>query len=61
MIYIPPETTLEIVNLEFPWNGKIYKVKKIPYRDNKGNNYDNDPTPHKEASEPAQTADGLHK
>ena len=23
--------------------------------------YDNDPTPHKEASKPAQTADGIHK
>jgi hypothetical protein len=51
MIYIPPETTLEIVNLEFPWNGKTYKVKKIPYRDNSRNIHDNDTTKNKEASE----------
>ena len=42
MIYIPPLTTLEIVDLEFPWNGKIYKVKKIPYRSKIREEYDNE-------------------
>lgn len=31
-IYTPPQTTIENVDLDFPWLGKIWKVKKIPYR-----------------------------
>ncbi len=51
MIYIPPETTLEIVNLEFPWNGKVYKVNKIPYRSNIRDHYDNDTPKDQEATQ----------
>jgi len=32
MIYIPPLTTLEQVNLTHPWMGKNWVVKQIPYR-----------------------------
>jgi hypothetical protein len=31
-IYIPPQVTREKVDLIFPWNGKEYKVKEIPYK-----------------------------
>lgn len=42
MIYTPPLTTLEIVELEFPWSGKIYKIKKIPYKSKIREENDND-------------------
>lgn len=32
LIYIPPLTTTINVELTFPWMGKEYKIKKIPFR-----------------------------
>jgi hypothetical protein len=32
LIYSPPITTIENVDLDFPWLGKIWKVKKVPYK-----------------------------
>ena len=35
LIYTPPPTTTEKVELIFPWNGKKYKVKEIPDKNDK--------------------------
>jgi len=32
-IYIPPLTTRINVDIIFPWMGKEYKVKQIPFKD----------------------------
>jgi len=34
-IYTPPLTIREKVDLIFPWNGKEYKIKEIPYKNDK--------------------------